>query len=123
MTRLGYFWKVLETSSVTRFCKFHHLGNILSIFVKGLRVYSVLGKFLNLLWQNCNALGQPFKVVHGLTLKNNIDIWLHWSDKTILTRFRETITLVIIVYLPIYVPSYVLLYSPNVCHVTSCSNK
>ena len=29
---------------------------------------------------NLLCFGQPFKVVHGLTLKNNIDIWLHWSD-------------------------------------------
>ena len=32
----------------------------------------MFGKFLNLLWQNCHVLGQPFNAVHGQILKNII---------------------------------------------------
>ena len=40
-------------------------------------VYSVFGKILNLLWQNCTVFGQPFNAVHVQILKNNIAIWSH----------------------------------------------
>ena len=54
--------------------KFRHFGNILWIVVKWLRVYSLLGKSLNLLWQNCNVFGLPFNAVRGQILKNNVAI-------------------------------------------------
>ena len=44
--------------------KFHHFCNILWIFVKWLRVYSVFGKMFNLLWQNCIVFGHSFNVLH-----------------------------------------------------------
>ena len=47
-----------------------------------------LEKNFNLLWQNCNVFGLHFNVVHGQILKNNIAIWLHWSQS--IERERST---------------------------------
>ena len=59
--------------------KFHRFGNILFIFVKWLRFYSVFGKFFNLLWKIV-MLRAGFQ--HGQILKNNIAIWSHWEELT-----------------------------------------
>ena len=76
----------IKTSAIQRYslpvwpdlAKFRHFGNILWIFVKWLRVYSVFGNFFNLLWLKCKSVfGQPFNVAHGQTLKNNVAIWSH----------------------------------------------
>ena len=44
-----------------------------------LRVYLLLGKNLDQLWQILYAIGQVFIDVNGQILKNNLAIWSHWS--------------------------------------------
>ena len=71
--------------------KFHRFGNILFIFVKWLRFYSVFGKFFNLLWKIV-MLRAGFQ--HGQILKNNIAIWSHWEELTfhffLIPKYRQT---------------------------------
>ena len=61
--------------SCTKFC---HFGQILKDFGYSLRVCSVFGKILNLLWRNSFAIGQIFIVVNGQIIKSKIVIWPHW---------------------------------------------
>ena len=76
--------------------KFRHFGNILWIFVKWLRIYSVFGKNFNLLWQKCYTFGQPFNVVNGQILKNKIAISSLWLTGYVqLTKCRIQWNLVI----------------------------
>ena len=72
-------------TSVTRFCENSPLWPNFLIFVKWLKVYSVFGKLLNLLWQNCNVFGQPFNVVYGQILKNNIATWSHCDNSRLIS--------------------------------------
>ena len=49
----------------------------------------MFGKILNLLWQNCNVLGQPFNFVHGQILKNNIATLVTLAADQNLVQFAE----------------------------------
>ena len=75
--------------SVTRFGEFSPLRKIFKVLHNFLRVYLLLGKILDWLWQISCAIGQVFIDINGQMLKNNLAIWSHWlpvlfiSDKTV----------------------------------------
>ena len=86
LARYVYITISTATTAVwTDLAKFRYSDNIFWIFVKWLRVYSVFGKLLNLLWQNCNVFGQPFNVVYGQILKNNIATWSHCDNSRLIS--------------------------------------
>ena len=56
---------------------FATLSTFYELLSNGWGFIQCFGKFLSLLWQNCNVFGQPFNVVYGQILKDYIVIWSH----------------------------------------------
>ena len=78
---------VTSVNSVTRFGEISPLWQHFMNFCQMAESLFSVRQFFNLIWQNCNDFGQPFNVVHGQILKNNIAIWSPCSLCTSLHAF------------------------------------
>ena len=54
-----------------------HFGKIFKVLGNFLRVYFLIGKLLEWLWQIFNSIGKVFNAVNGQMLKNNLATWSH----------------------------------------------